>query len=62
MKITLLLSLALPLILTACSEKHSEQAREETPACHNYRMMITAPIPPDVHNRLKLACEASMAE
>ncbi|ROR15066.1 hypothetical protein [Erwinia sp. JUb26] len=62
MKIKLLLSLALPLVIIACSEKKPPQPHEETPACRNYRMMMTAPIPPDVHNRLKLACEASMAE
>lgn len=62
MKNTLLISLALPLVLAACSEKKSAQPREDTPACRNYQMMMTAPIPPDVHNRLKLACEASLAQ
>lgn len=62
MKIKLLLTLVLPLTTVACAEKKPPQPREETPACRHYRMMMTAPVPPDVHNRLKLACEASMNE
>ncbi|KJK07698.1 hypothetical protein D3C77_32400 [compost metagenome] len=34
----------------------------ETNECMTYRSMMTAPMPPDAHERLRLACERSRAK
>lgn len=34
----------------------------ETNECMTYRSMMTAPMPPDAHERLKMACERSRAK
>ncbi|THU05455.1 hypothetical protein E9531_02655 [Lampropedia puyangensis] len=38
------------------------QHQEETNVCMVYRAMMTAPMPPQDMERLRVACEASMPE
>jgi curli biogenesis system outer membrane secretion channel CsgG len=46
--------------LGACaSQTDATQQASETPACMNYRSMMTAPMPPDAMARLKQACDDS---
>lgn len=49
----------------ACAAKREQsqppRLSEETAECRNYRAMMTAPLPPDVSQRLKAECERSQA-
>jgi hypothetical protein len=45
--------------LIACSAMQKQTQQLETTECMNYRAMMTAPIPPTEHARLKDACERS---
>jgi len=45
--------------VTACSGAQHSRPQRETPECRNYRIMMTAPMPPETHARLKVACEQS---
>ena len=51
--------MTLALLGTACAKAPAATEFRETPECANYRGMMTAPIPPSVHERLRLACEQS---
>ncbi|GEM_PF-1479351 len=42
-----------------CTTTRPAQVVGETPQCAEYRAMMTAPMPPSAHERLRLACEAS---
>lgn len=53
------LLIAIIALLTACSPQEKAPPHRETPECHTWRMMMTAPMPPDAHNRLKVDCEKS---
>lgn len=46
------------LLITACNTQSTQQY-VSTPECMNYRGMMTAPMPPDAMERLRLKCEAS---
>lgn len=45
-------------LITACNTQPTQQYAP-TPECMNYRGMMTAPMPPDAIERLRLKCEAS---
>lgn len=45
--------------LSACSSMPQENQIIETHECRQYRTMMTAPMPPSEHERLKEACENS---
>jgi len=46
--------------LTACLSPQARQPmQQETKECMNYRTMMTAPMPPDAMQRLKVQCEQS---
>ena len=48
-------------LTSACAsqQKPLTDTIEETPACMNYRAMMTAPMPPSEVQRLRVACEES---
>lgn len=48
--------------VTACSGAQHPRPQRETPECRNYRIMMTAPMSPEAHGRLKLACEQSTGD
>lgn len=48
---------ALGVLIFGCSTVQPKF--KETPECSNYRGMMTAPMPPDETNKLKLKCEQS---
>lgn len=54
------LLIAIIALLTACSPHEKAPPYRETPECHAWRTMMTAPMPPDAHNRLKADCEKSV--
>lgn len=45
------------LLTAACSTNQPKFV--ETPECSNYRGMMTAPMPPEETNKLKIKCEQS---
>lgn len=45
--------------LAGCSCHSHALLKHETAACMNYRAMMTAPMPPDVMQRLQEKCAAS---
>ncbi len=52
-------------LLAGCAFSDAKQPTgpvPETDACMTYRAMMTAPMPPDAHERLRLACERSRAK
>lgn len=55
------LLIAITALSTACSPHQPVQQRE-TPECQTWRTMMTAPMPPDAHSRLKADCEKSISQ
>ncbi|MFC6053538.1 hypothetical protein A6M14_07460 [Acinetobacter sp. Ac_877] len=45
--------------LSACATQPSKNILQETKECAQYRAMMTAPMPPSEHEKLKVACEQS---
>lgn len=54
------LLIAIITLSTACSSHEKAAPPRETAECHAWRTMMTAPMPPDAHNRLKADCEKSL--
>lgn len=46
-------------IFTACTDTENSRSPSDTSECKNYRSMMTAPLPPQHHNELRMACEKS---
>ena len=47
------------MLCAACAKFPEPAMVGETRECSEYRAMMTAPMPPAQHERLRLACEAS---
>lgn len=52
-------ALACLAIASCTSGTKPQPAHNETAECMKYRSMMTAPMPPDAMERLRMACEAS---
>lgn len=52
-------ALACLAIASCTSGSKPQPAHDETAECMRYRSMMTAPMPPDAMERLRLACHAS---
>ncbi|MCG0993894.1 hypothetical protein LHT11_01595 [Acetobacter indonesiensis] len=46
-------------MLAGCAQQFDHRP-SDTPACMNYRFMMTAPMPPEAMQRLQKQCEVSM--
>lgn len=55
----ILILLTATLALVACTPDKAAPARQETVACQHYRLMLTAPMPPEVMQRLAADCQRS---
>lgn len=46
-------------MLTGCHSIERPKQTETTPSCYKYQLMMTAPMPEEAMQRLKLECENS---
>lgn len=60
MKPKIILPIVIAAMTVACSHHKPGFPRSETTECQRWRTMITAPMPPDVHARLKAECDKSV--
>lgn len=56
---TLALTTLAATILAACATTPQPKLPQETRECMEYRAMMTAPMPPSEHQKLREACERS---
>ncbi|MBK0002736.1 hypothetical protein [Erwinia sp. S38] len=54
------LILTVVILIAACSQNQPQKRHQETAECQRYRTMMTAPMSPEAHNRLKVACDLSV--
>ncbi|MCS3430086.1 hypothetical protein [Klebsiella sp. BIGb0407] len=54
-----ILMAAIIAMLTGCHSSERPKQTELTPSCYKYQLMMTAPMPEEAMQRLKLECENS---